>query len=342
MRPDDDDDDENKLVIKDGKVKPKSTEERAKIPKLKCSLLQDYARSRVSVEEELEKEEEEDLLVPEQRLNLLMASPSITRRRASMMPATTTSSRVTNWQQHLPTSTMKAKREDRGDKVEEEIPLLAIPKLLLRRASTQLGFKGLGNLKEQEQEQEMILRVETAELEEHEENLGDQLITEETDQEIADEAAEVKCNEYNNECEDTLDMVKVENVPDKEEVINISISSSAVEVSGEIIPDEGSVNEGKVRGESSESVLYVIAESIPVPPYPNARQPPLDYFPFALTASNNNVLYVVTETLPVPRLRPRATQERKSRSETSEDKEEIEEIIHYSENTGESGEDVGR
>ena len=53
------------------------------MPKLKCSLLQDYARSRVTTEED---EEEEDLLVPEKRLNLLMASPSITKRRTSMMP----------------------------------------------------------------------------------------------------------------------------------------------------------------------------------------------------------------------------------------------------------------
>ena len=73
------------LVIKDGRVKPKSTEEKAKIPKLKCSLLQDYARSRVSVDDE---DEDEELLVPEQRLNLLMASPSIIKRRPSMMPLT--------------------------------------------------------------------------------------------------------------------------------------------------------------------------------------------------------------------------------------------------------------
>ena len=65
-------------------MKPKSTEEKAKIPKLKCSLLQDYARSRVSVDED----EDEELLVPEQRLNLLMASPSIIKRRPSMMPLT--------------------------------------------------------------------------------------------------------------------------------------------------------------------------------------------------------------------------------------------------------------
>ena len=53
---------------------------------------------------------------------------------------------------------------------------------------------------------------------------------------------------------------------------------------------------------SVESVLYIEAESIPVPLVPNTSEPPLDYFPFALTASRNNILYVITETLPVPML----------------------------------------
>lgn len=196
MRPDDDDDDENKLVIKDGKVKPRSTEERAKIPKLKCSLLQDYARSRVSVEEEDEEIEEEDLLVPEQRLNLLMASPSITRRRASMMPATSTSSRSLNWQPQLQASTLRAKREnstdndhtndEKDDEDDDEVSLLSIPKLLLRRASTQLGFGGSRNTTEKP-ESEMILLVETEDVEVHGDNIGDQSIAEETEEEIADE-----------------------------------------------------------------------------------------------------------------------------------------------------------
>ena len=82
-------------MIKDGRVKPKSTEEKAKIPKLKCSLLQDYARSRVTVEDEVD----DDLLVPEKRLNLLMASPSITRRRASLMPSS--SNGGWSWQNNI-------------------------------------------------------------------------------------------------------------------------------------------------------------------------------------------------------------------------------------------------
>lgn len=57
-----------------------------------------------------------------------------------------------------------------------------------------------------------------------------------------------------------------------------------------------------VSTESTESVLYVEAESLPVPLCPNTSEPPLEYFPFALTASRNNILYVVTETLPVPML----------------------------------------
>ena len=126
-------------VIKDGIIKQKTPEEKAKIPKLKCSLLQDYARSRVTVEDE---EDDDDLLVPEKRLNLLMASPSITRRRTSLMPS---SSNSWNWQNNIQLPTLDADKNDETSENddEEELPLLAIPKLLLRRASTQLGFKGL-------------------------------------------------------------------------------------------------------------------------------------------------------------------------------------------------------
>ena len=53
---------------------------------------------------------------------------------------------------------------------------------------------------------------------------------------------------------------------------------------------------------STGSVLYIDAETIPVPLCPNTSEPPLEYFPFALTASRNNILYVITETLPVPML----------------------------------------
>ena len=52
-------------------------------------------------------------------------------------------------------------------------------------------------------------------------------------------------------------------------------------------------------GASKESVLCT-EESLPVPLCPDSSEPPLEYFPFALTASRNNILYVVTETLPVP------------------------------------------
>ena len=164
LKPEEEDEEaENKLVIKDGRVKPRSTEERAKIPKLKCSLLQNYARSRVS-----EEVEEEDLLVPERRLNLLLASPSITRRRASLMPG---------WSgQQDPASKLLATgaetaetQEEEEEEEEEEIPLLAIPKMLLRRASTQLGFKGLGSPSDQDQEMrtrgepQSVIREETME-----------------------------------------------------------------------------------------------------------------------------------------------------------------------------------
>ena len=143
----DDDDDENKLVIKDGRIKDKPTEEKAKIPKLKCSLLQDYARSRVTAEDE----EDDDLLVPEKRLNLLMKSPSITRRRASMMPS---SSNGWSWQSNINIPALEAsKNEETSDNDdEEELPLLAIPKILLRRASTQLGIKGIAGFRLSEDE----------------------------------------------------------------------------------------------------------------------------------------------------------------------------------------------
>ena len=56
------------------------------------------------------------------------------------------------------------------------------------------------------------------------------------------------------------------------------------------------------EGESFTTAENVGAskESLPLPLCPNTSEPPLEYFPFALTASRNNILYVVTETLPVP------------------------------------------
>ena len=44
---------------------------------------------------------------------------------------------------------------------DEEVPLLAIPMLMLRRASTSFGFKGMGSIRNEEKE--MILEVETTE-----------------------------------------------------------------------------------------------------------------------------------------------------------------------------------
>ena len=56
------------------------------------------------------------------------------------------------------------------------------------------------------------------------------------------------------------------------------------------------------EGESFTTAENVGAskESLPLSLCPNISEPPLEYFPFALTASRNNILYVVTETLPVP------------------------------------------
>ena len=80
---DDEEEDENKLVIKDGRVKPKCTEERAKIPKLKCSLLQDYARSRVS------EEVEDDLLSEFQALEESLHVEGLPEVPGAPLPAAT-------------------------------------------------------------------------------------------------------------------------------------------------------------------------------------------------------------------------------------------------------------
>ena len=102
------------LVIKDGRVKPKLTEEKAKIPKLKCSLLQEYAKSRVTVEDEVD----EDLLVPEKRLNLLMASPSITRRRSSLMPSSSTNG--WSWQNNINLPSAESDKNDTSTDNDDE------------------------------------------------------------------------------------------------------------------------------------------------------------------------------------------------------------------------------
>ena len=98
---------------------------------------------------------------------------------------------------------MRAKREkstdndhsNDDDDDDEEVSLLSIPKLLLRRASTQLGFGGSRNTTEKP-ESEMILLVETEDVEDHGDNIGDQSIAEETEEEIVGENTvfEVKSN----------------------------------------------------------------------------------------------------------------------------------------------------
>ena len=80
--------------------------------------------------------------------------------------------------------------------------------------------------------------------------------------------------------------------------------------------------DGTAIDASKESVLYIEAESLKVvylllfifinikvsfhllkvPSYPRANEPPLDFYPFALTKSKNNILYVIAESLPVPKL----------------------------------------
>jgi hypothetical protein len=47
-------------------------------------------------------------------------------------------------------------------------------------------------------------------------------------------------------------------------------------------------------------LLYVVVESVSVPTLPWANKPPLEYYPFALTESRNNLLYVIAESIPIP------------------------------------------
>ena len=279
------------LVIKDGRIKPKSTEERAKMPKLKCSLLQDYARSRVTTEED---EEEEDLLVPEKRLNLLMASPSITKRRTSMMPVDSLATGQTQ-------NTTQPKLQDQegsgtcdlSENDEEELPLLAIPKLLLRRASTQLGLKGLsstGNKSEQETKNQKC---------DMEGVIGQHFIMEETEEEMFNEKITV-------EIVSELPEIVIDQANRKSDFKKASASVEQTE------QDEVNVNQPDVMAgfqssfvtdaTSKESLLYVDAESLSVPSYPRANEPPLEFHPYALTRSRNNILYVIAESLAVPKI----------------------------------------
>ena len=312
-------------VIKDGIIKQKTPEEKAKIPKLKCSLLQDYARSRVTVEDE---EDDDDLLVPEKRLNLLMASPSITRRRTSLMPS---SSNSWNWQNNIQLPTLDADKNDEtsDNDDEEELPLLAIPKLLLRRASTQLGFKGLGGLKMEQEEDEKndhdleniasnnevscedAIREETEGEVEEDEHITIEIISEVPKLELSlanvqHEGSERKDSEdtlsrnADSEQDTTVPLIPTssENINKKEEEpeINVKVEpeDNATNILEQMIKEE--------KSESRESVLYIEAESIKVPTYPRANEPPLEFYPYALTKSKNNILYVIAESLAIPRL----------------------------------------
>ena len=261
------------------------------MPKLKCSLLQDYARSRVTTEED---EEEEDLLVPEKRLNLLMASPSITKRRTSMMPVDSLAIGQTQ-------NTTQPKLQDQegsgtcdlSENDEEELPLLAIPKLLLRRASTQLGLKGLsstGNKSEQETKKQKC-NMEGV--------IGQHFIMEETEEEMFNEKITV-------EIVSELPEIVIDQANRKSDFKNASASVGQTE------QDEVNLNQPDMMAgfqsslvtdtTSKESLLYVDAESLSVPSYPRANEPPLEYHPYALTRSRNNILYVIAESLAVPKI----------------------------------------
>ena len=56
------------------------------------------------------------------------------------------------------------------------------------------------------------------------------------------------------------------------------------------------------KSKSQESALYIEAETINVPSYPRANEPPLEFYPYALTKSKNNILYVIAESLAIPRI----------------------------------------
>ena len=273
-------------------------------------------------------------MVPEKRLNLLMASPSITRRRTSLMPS---SSNSWNWQNNiqLPTTDADKSNETSDNDDEEELPLLAIPKLLLRRASTQLGFKGLGGLKI-DQEDNADADNDLEKIAPNNEVSCEDAIKEETEEEVEEEderitieivsevpKLELSCTNGQQEqskkenAEDALSQAPVDPeldttvplIPTSSEDINHN--NKETEESGIIetvenvektpsIVDEQLIEEGKSK--SQESVLYIEAESIRVPSYPRANEPPLEFYPYALTKSNNNILYVIAESLAIPKL----------------------------------------
>ena len=299
------DDESNTLVIKDDKIKPQSTEKKVKIPKLKCSLLQDYAKSRLT----LDSEEDEGLLVPEKRLNLLMASPSITRRRNSLMPRIGYNNNNGNGQGE---NSCSENEED------EELPLLAIPMMMLRRASTSLGFKGITSIRNEEED--MILEVETNENEEGRTMLRDlspidQQIQELDEEELTEEVEETYESKEINGIQNTMTEKNiVDNVKnpildlERSQLCNKVQASATIDHAISIKGDETNQKESKeilgFQNKSKESLLYEEVESIPVPTLPRANEPPLEYYPFALTESRNNILYQIAESIPIPSVIP--------------------------------------
>ena len=114
----------------------------------------------------------------------------------------------------------------------------------------------------------------------------------------------------------------------KEEDTGITILSEPPE---EESTGELNIGENILEG-SCKSVLFETVETIPVPLYPSVDQQPLEYFPFALTTSNNNILYVITETLPVPSLRQYQDEDHERRDEKEKEEEEEKVEGNYDDN----------
>ena len=236
----------------------------------------------------VDEEEDEDLLVPEQRLNLLMASPSIIKRRPSMMPVTPNKDVPRLSKQQSPRKNEILSSDDNEDD-EEELPLLAIPRLLLRRASTQLGFKAFGIDEDKDDQTNQALKSK--------EVPDEDFIIEETEEEIEDERIFI-------EVVDEVPTIEITGINDDTQ--NVDIED---EESHENPPESDSKKDKMVVMEdteslerSRESVLFIEAESVCVPSHPRANEPPLEYYPYALTSSKNNILYVVAESLAVPKI----------------------------------------
>ena len=110
----------------------------------------------------------------------------------------------------------------------------------------------------------------------------------------------------------------------KDEDVGITRSSEPPEEESKT--GESNIEENILEG-SVKSVLFETVESIPVPLYPSVDQQPLEYFPFALTTSNNNILYVITETLPVPSLRQYQDEDHEMRDEKEKEEEEDNPVV---------------